>query len=307
MGVQKQIWQNTIIEEFFPDDSFASKATNDSQYVNQGKTVHIPNAGKPSGVVKNRANLPAEVKVRTDVDVQYDLEEFTTDPVRIPHAETVELSYSKRNSVLKQDKEELRSKAHQSILEKWAPTQAYRVTTSGEARDAYITEATGKRKAITTKDVLALATKFDLQNIPADNRYLLLDAVMYADILADMVESQKIGFFAQADAKKGIVGELYGFKVMKRSTVLRISSDGSIVKTSEGAKIAATDVAAGLAFHSDAVSVAMGEVVMFDSVSNPTYYGDIYSFLIRTGGAKRRNDNKGIFAIVEAVVEAVAE
>lgn len=301
MAVQKQIWQNTIIEDFFPDDSFASKATNDSQYVNQGKTVHIPNAGKPSSVVKNRTDLPAEVKVRTDVDVEYNLEEFTTDPVRIPHAETVELSYSKRNSVIKQDREELRSKAHQSILEAWAPVSANRVGTSGVSRNAYIASATGSRKSVTTKDVLAIQVKFDLQDVPAENRYLLLDAVMYADLLADMVESQKIGFFAQADAKKGIVGELYGFKVMKRSTVLRFASDGSLVKTSEGAKLNATDLAAGLAFQSDAVSVAMGEVVMFDSVSNPTYYGDIYSFLVRAGGSKRRNDNKGIFALVETV------
>lgn len=299
MAVQKQIWQNTIIEEFWPDDSFASKATNDSEYVNQGKTVHIPNAGAPSGVKKNRQTLPAEVKVRTDVDVTYDLDEFTTDPVRIPHADTVELSYSKRNSVISQDRNKLRNEAHQSILEKWAPDTKYRVTTTGASRDAYITNATGQRKALTTKDVLALQTKFDLQDVPAADRYLLLDAVMYNDLLGDMIESQKIGFFAQADAKKGIVGELYGFKVMKRSTVLRFTSAGALVKTSEGASLNATDLAAGLAFHKDAVSVAMGEVVMFDSVSNPTYYGDIYSFLVRTGGAKRRTDGKGIFAIVE--------
>lgn len=302
MAVQKQIWQNTIIEEFWPDDSFASKATNDSEYVNQGKTVHIPNAGAPSGVKKNRSTLPAEVKVRTDVDVTYDLDEFTTDPVRIPHADTVELSYSKRNSVISQDKNKLRNDAHQSILEKWAPDAKCRITTTGASRDAYITNATGQRKALTTKDVLALQTKFDLQDVPAADRYLLLDAVMYNDLLGDMIESQKIGFFAQADAKKGIVGELYGFKVMKRSTVLRFTSAGALVKTSESATLNATDLAAGLAFHKDAVSVAMGEVVMFDSVNNPTYYGDIYSFLVRTGGAKRRTDGKGIFAIVEGTV-----
>lgn len=302
MAVQKQIWQNTIIEEFWPDDSFASKATNDSEYVNQGKTVHIPNAGAPSGVKKNRKTLPAEVTVRTDVDVDYDLDEFTTDPVRIPHADTVELSYNKRNSVISQDRAKLRNDAHQSILEKWAPETSYRVSTTGAARVAHIKTATGQRKALTTTDVLTLQTKFDLQDVPAADRYLVLDAVMYADLLADMVESQKIGFFAQADAKKGIVGELYGFKVMKRSTVLRFTAAGALVKTTEGATLNATDLAAGLAFHKDAVSVAMGEVVMFDSMSNPTYYGDIYSFLVRAGGAKRRTDGKGIFAIVEGTV-----
>ena len=37
---------------------------------------------------------------------------------------------------------------------------------------------------------------------------------------------------------------------------------------------------------------------MFDSVDNPLYYGDIYSFLVRCGGAIRRYDKKGVYAII---------
>ena len=39
---------------------------------------------------------------------------------------------------------------------------------------------------------------------------------------------------------------------------------------------------------------------MFDDMGNPTYYGDIYSFLVRTGGSPRRYDGKGIAAIIES-------
>ena len=45
MAIQKELWQNTIIEGLFADNSFMSKAVNDDSYVNQGKKVHIPNAG----------------------------------------------------------------------------------------------------------------------------------------------------------------------------------------------------------------------------------------------------------------------
>ena len=74
MGVRKEIWQRTIIEGLFADESFLAKAVNDDVYVNEGKKVHIPNAGAPSGVAVDRSSLPAEVGTRTDVDVEYTLQ-----------------------------------------------------------------------------------------------------------------------------------------------------------------------------------------------------------------------------------------
>ena len=46
--------------------------------------------------------------------------------------------------------------------------------------------------------------------------------------------------------------------------------------------------------------VLLGDVKMFDSMDNPTYYGDSYSFLMRVGGKYRRYDKKGIYVIAEA-------
>ena len=44
---------------------------------------------------------------------------------------------------------------------------------------------------------------------------------------------------------------------------------------------------------------------MFDQVNNPLYYGDVYSFLVRVGGAIRRYDKKGVYAIVTDNATAV--
>src|SRR5690554_1746425 len=66
MAVEKEIWINTIIEGLFADNSFLSKAFNADEFVNLGKTVHIPNAGAGSTVVKNRSEFPAIVKSRSD-------------------------------------------------------------------------------------------------------------------------------------------------------------------------------------------------------------------------------------------------
>lgn len=298
MAIQKEIWAREIVNGLFADNSFASKATNDDMYVNEGKKVHIPNAGAPSKTKKNRTTVPATAVKRLDTDIEYELDEFTTDPVYIPNAETIELSYDKRNSVIYQDREQLIEDASQNLLYCWDPTNANSILTSGAGEDAYTDKATGKRKAITKEDVRRLMTRFDQQRIPQTDRYLLLDAVMYAQLLASMTETDNIGFFQAADVAKGIVGNLYGFNVMKRSQVLRYATGGTLSTWDTTGQ--ATDNAAGLAWHRGSVSRAMGEVKVFDSIDNPLYYGDVYSFLVRCGGAIRRNDKKGICAIIQA-------
>lgn len=296
MAVQKEIWQRTIVEGLFADNNFLSKAVNDDMYVNEGKKVHIPNAGAPSGVVLNRSSLPASVNKRTDQDVEYTLGELTTNPILIPHADMVELSYNKRNSVIDQDRKEIIFQAAEAMLAAWLPAAANRVRTTGTGVAAWTPSATGLRKKITPADVAALQLRMNQDNVPQTDRYLLLDANMYQQLLDGMTNTQAIGFFQAADVKRGIMGMLYGFEVMVRSTVYRFAVDGTL--KAYGADGAATDLAGGLAWQRDSLSRALGEVVMFDQTNNPLYYGDVYSFLVRVGGAIRRYDKKGVYAIV---------
>lgn len=297
MAVQKEIWQDTIIEGLFADNSFLSKAVNDDMYVNMGKKVHIPNAGAPSGVEVNRATLPGTVKKREDSDIEYSLDELTTNPILIPHADVVELSYSKRNSVVSQDRAILIEKASEQMLYNWAPASTEFVRTSGSAVAAHTASATGNRKAVTRKDIIALMNKFNSQDIPQTERYLLLDAIMYGQLLEDLTETDKNMFLASANAQKGILGQLYSFNIMMRSTVLRYATAGTLSKWSESGE--ATDNAAGLAWYKGSLSRALGEVKMFGKDDDPTYYGDIYSFLVRVGGKCRRADKKGVIALVQ--------
>ncbi len=303
MAVQKEIWQRDIIEGLFADNSFLSRAVNDDMYVKEGKRVHIPNAGAPSGVATNRDSLPATVRKRTDTDVDYALDELTTNPILIPYADMVELSYNKRNSVIDQDRKQLIFHAGEAMLAKWLPAAANRVQTTGMGVPAWTPSATGLRKAIRPADVAALQLRMNADNVPIEGRTLLLDANMYQQLLDGMTQTQAIGFFQAADVKRGVMGMLYGFEVMMRSTVYRFAVDGTI--KAYGADGAATDLAGGLAWQRDSLSRALGEVVMFDKADDPTYYGDIYSFLVRVGGVIRRYDKKGVYAIVTDTATAV--
>ena len=297
MAIQKEIWMAAIVEGLFASNSFLSKAFNADEYVNNGKIVHIPNAGAASGTKKNRTNLPATVTKRTDIDVTFPLDEYTTDPVLIPNADTVELSYDKRESVLRQDKLKLQDDVALDFVFNWSPVAAGCVETTGAEVDAYTDKATGKRKGICKADVLALMTKFNNDDIPQEGRYLLLDAQMYSQLLNSLTENENTAFLASADAQNGILGKLFSFNIMMRSRVALYTA--AKAPKAWGIAGAATDLAAGLAWHEQSVCRALGEVKVFENEGDATYYGDIYSFLVRAGGRIMREDKKGVIALVQ--------
>lgn len=296
MAVQKEIWMNSIVEGLFADNTFLSKAFNADMFVN-GKTVHIPNAGSPSGVVKNRKSFPATVKHRDDADLTFDLDEFTTDPIRIPHADTVELTYNKRESVLGQDKRMLFDTVANDFIYKWSPSSDYVLRTTGESVTAHLPNATGNRKKFVLADVEAAMAAFNDDDIPQEDRYMLLDSQMYRQLLSSMSEADSRAFHALADFSKGIIGKVMSFNFMMRSKAARYTAALNAKEwTTTGVT---TDQAAALAWHIDSVCRALGQTEMFESEDDPTYYGDIYSFLVRAGGRPMRNDVKGLIAIVQ--------
>lgn len=166
MALNKEIWLSTIVENFYPDNSFAAKSIDDSAFVNN-KTVHIPNAGKPSSVEINRKEKPAKINEREDNELTYDIDELTTDPIHISNVDTVELSYDKRNSVLANDRQQLQKAASQNLLYKWAGSLKTKLYTSGDAREAHTSSAsTGNRKKITKAIVMKAAVQFNKDDVP---------------------------------------------------------------------------------------------------------------------------------------------
>ena len=301
MPLQTEVWIDTLQENFFPDNSFVQKSEDDSQYVDN-KTVHVPNAGRPSKVQVNRRTKPAQPTERTDQDLTYELDELTSDPVHISHADTVELSYNKRSSIILNDKEEMRRVASELILQRWAKgaDSAHTILTDGAQRDAHTTQGTGRRLKMTDKVVHQIAIRMDKQDLPATGRYLIIDSDMYADLLDSLTEANRMAFLASADVSKGTVGRLYNIDIFSRSTVLRMKANGELITTPDGGD--ATEVAAGFAWQKSCVSRAMGKIEMFASEKDPQYYGDIYSFLMRLGGSHRRYDKKGLFLVAEGNV-----
>lgn len=216
--------------------------------------------------------------------------------------DTVELSYDKRQSVIANDRQELQRVANQNLLYRWAKNASL-IKTTGAAADAHTSDAaTGQRKKFSKAEVMAAMLRFNKDNVPMQGRYILLDAAMYAELLYDLTDKELSAFLNSANAQEGIIGRLYGFSFMQRSEVLRVDSKNAILPWT--GDDAADECAAALAWQEGCVSRAMGDVKMFQQMDDPIYYGDIYSFLVRTGGSMRRYDKKGVLLIAEDKVTA---
>ena len=301
MALQTQVWQKHLVEDFFPDDSFISRSVDDSEYVYY-RTVHVPSSGKPSDVKVNRSVLPAEVKQRVDTEVTYDMDELTTDPIRVSNAEEVELEYDKRASVLANDKKEIQRVASENILMRWAKgaDSANPILTSGGEREAHTDKGVGKRLKMTSEAIRQAALRMDRQGIPDHGRYMILDPDMYSDLLDSLTEANRFAFISSANVAKGTVGQLYGIDIFKRTKVLRMKSNGDLIGNDEAGE--ATEVAVGFAWQENSVSRAIGQCIMYPGLKNPQWYSDIFSFLLRVGGSHRRSDKKGLFLIAEGNV-----
>lgn len=302
MAIQVEVWQRDIVDHLFADDSFLSKAFDADSYVLAGSVVHIPQAGSPSGVKKNRTTLPATVVKRTDTDVTYALDEYTTDPRLIQDTEKTEASYDKRNSVISEDKANLLESVSNEFIYKWSPTTAAAILrTTGSAVAAHLPSATGNRNAVTVKDIAAAKVAMNKQNVPKADRYCIIDSDMHEQLLSSMTESAQIAFHAQADPANGTIGKLHGFSFYERSSAGRYTNAATPAPRLPDAAAAATDNGAAIFWQKNSVERALGQVKAFDNSGDPTYYGDVLSFLVRAGGRIRREDAKGVVALVQAV------
>lgn len=301
-AVQKEIWENWIADNLFKGVEFLRNCFRADEYVLMGKVVHIPQAGGAPAVVKNRTSLPATAAKRTDTDVTYPLDEYSTDPVIIPDADKVELSYDKIASVLGDHQGALTETAADNVLIAWSPAGATRIlrTTGTTTYAAHTTAATGTRKGFTLADVKAAKVKLDKDKVPGMDRYMLVSSDMWAQLEDELKVTTTRDYSALNDPANGVIAKLYGFNIMTTPNMPVYNNAGTPVVKAYGAAGATTDNEAVLCWHKGALELALGDIKFFENINDPQYYGDVYSALVRMGGRIRRNDEKGIVAIVQA-------
>jgi len=301
MAIQKEIWINDIVANLFMQNPHLNAAYNADGFVYEGKVVHIPNAGTKPLTTKNRSTYPGTVITRTDVDITFSLDEFSSDPIKIANADKYELSYDKRASVMGAQYNSIAEAIGTWFFYYWAPTvlaQMARCT----GTTAAATVGTGVRNILMLADIQNMQKLFNKQNIPQADRFAQLDADLYNQLLNQLNATTYRDFSAAMNLEAGVVGKLFGFTFLApRSTVLVYdNSTTPIPYDPTQTPVAATANAAGLFWHKDSVIRALGHNDFFENLNDPLYYGDVYSTLVRAGGRIRRNDGAGVAVLVQA-------
>jgi hypothetical protein len=302
MAIEKEIWRKDIQEAVFDDNSFLDDAFNADENVIGGAVVHIPQSGGAGNIEKNRSTFPATIRRRTDTDIVYVLDEYTSDPVKITDADKKELSYDKRKSVIGEDTEAVKQLVADDFLYKWAsslPAGSILLTT-GDAVAASAPGATGQRLAAVLGDLQRAQTEMDAQGVSEANRFAMIPARLRAQLfpIGSAVIQAMMQNVTPEERKKGIIGEVCGFKLRSRTKAAIYSNAGTL--KAPGAVSAVDDDEAIVCWQKNAVERAKGTIDFFEDLKNPTEYGDIYSMLVRAGGRRRRADDTGVITIRQA-------
>ena len=296
MAVTVEIWQNAIVKKLFKDNKWLDYMVNADEFVLAGKVVHIPQAGSNPNVVKNRSTFPAVVTKRTDTDITYQIAEFTTDPERIQNAEKYELSYDKTEYVLENHYQTLFDTACDNVLIDLAP-ETNIIRTTGAAVATHLDGTTGNRKKFVKEDLKKARALMNKRNIPKADRYAMIPSDMYEQLTedADLLKRDSAG---ELNLPEGVVGKLYGFYLLERSSVLTYTGTNPSVNP-YGALPNVDDCDAVLCWQKLSAERAKGDAEFFEDKSSPVYYGDVYSALLRISGRIRYDDESGMVAIVQ--------
>lgn len=291
MSLSVELWQDAIKETLFKANPHMDKCLIRDEYVLEGAVVHIPQAGAPADVVKNRSSVPATPVQRTDTEITYAIDELTTDPWFMPDRDLYELSYDKQMSMLKENMGNMNQYVGDNLFYSWAknvPTEKKIDTTGAE-------NILGN-KSITQADLIMLQNVLNNDNVPRDGRYLAVTSNQLMDFLNDSSLKQ---YFAinPINLAEGTVGKMFGFNIIERTSVIRTNSS-KVAKDPWAADAGGdlTDVA--LFWQETAVERAIGSIKAFEDIKNPLYYANLYSLLVRVGGRNTRGDNKGVGMLV---------
>lgn len=307
MALNQEQWLSDIQENLFKNNIIVNRAMSHDSFVNY-KTVHVPQAGANPTVTKNLGSFPATITQRADSELTYNMDTFYLTPIHIEKGQEIAfLSYDKRMSVLKQHVKTLEQTLTNNALYKWAGTGAARIVRTTGAADALALapSATGTRKAITLADIAKAKAILDNDNISQEGRILVMPSDIYNSHFLAISNVQQAYAYGSAVLPNGVVGKIFGFDIVIRSTVTVFDNTATpVIKTigdnGEPSAPAATDNLACIAYHPDYVAKAMGATQVMVNEDVAEYYGSIISSFQIFGASKLRTNQEGVVSIVQA-------
>lgn len=310
MALQVEIWVTDIQENLFFENEFLNLAVDHSEYI-VNSVVHIPQAGANPTVVKNRTELVANLQQRTDTEITYGIDNYTTDPFLVKNFEELQLSYDKRQSLLGQHISTLGDAIATNTLQTWAvdASTSHVIRTTGDnSTDAEVlpnSTATGGRNLLTKRDFARAAAIMDLDKVPKQGRYAVVPTAMYYNLFTDVELVANRARLSEDLIKMGVVGDIHGFKIIYRPYVVRYTNAAANNLRAADAANAATDCAGAICFSRFAVTQALGEIMVYLNEGEARSYGDIMSAEVNHGASFLRPNNFGRVSIAQGYTAPV--
>ncbi|MFZ4547542.1 MAG: hypothetical protein ACOYN4_08910 [Bacteroidales bacterium] len=287
--MNKQVWVDQLMENFYPDSSFLKHAKDFSSMV-ENDSINIAAAGLDPDVLINNTTYPIAIVQRVDTPIKIDLDKFETKNTLVRRPDAIEYAYNQLESVLMGHRNTLRAQTAIKAAHAFAP--------AGNTTDTPVIKTTGTlasgRRPLTIDDILSLKEKFDDANIPLEGRILVLNTKH----LSDLIKLDITSFKDITDITNGLPKTFAGFGILQLSKTAYFNAT-TLVKLGYGATPAGTDSFCSFAFHSNEVMKADGEVYMYMRENDPELRGTIVGFDKRFIAVPIRN--KGIGAIVSAL------
>lgn len=283
--LEKEIWVNQLMENFYPDSSFLKYARDFSALVDYN-AINMAEAGADPKVLVNNTTYPIKITQRVDKPLRIELDKFETENTLVRRPEAIEYSYDQLESVLMGHRNTLRAKTAMKAAHAYAPQKDSTYTPVIQTTGA----AVNGRKRLQIDDILLLKERYDNAMIPLEGRYLVLNPSHVTDLI--LFDAKNLGNLT--DLQNGKPKRFAGFNILQtastpkyNSSLQKIAFDGE----EEGNFCS-------FSFHSDEVMKADGDVFMYARENDPAERGTIVGFDKRFIALPIRN--KGVGAIVSA-------
>lgn len=259
-GVLTEVWTGELIKALRAGDkaTFLDGLPDYSQYA-ENDVIHMVDVGGDPEVLVNNTTYPIAIQQITDTDAVFSLDKFQTKPTSITDDELYALSYDKMSSVKERHAQALLVKKYAKAIHALAPdSNAAKTPVLKTTGDVEGGAATGRRM-LQRSDIIALKKRFDVMQVPAEDRRLVLCPDHVNDLL---MQDQK---FAEQyyNYTTGKIANLYGFQVYEFVNNPVYKTAGT--KVTFGTAAGANELQASVAFYGKMTFKATGSTKMYYS------------------------------------------
>ena len=274
-----EFFSEKIKDKLFESNAFLSTFDNHSEHL-VGRTVHLPQyVSTPDIMVDGVSSISGSYGYGFDtVDVQPEDLTYIIQSYRIPTFRVTDFQEAL-------NKPDIMGAIGRNEIAALNDVVAKKMLTKIGSDVVAGNKLTLAGSSFDHTDMLALAQKFDEQNILGE-RYVILTPQMYYSLLADTAVRNSKDFGLDT-LPKGVVNQVAGINIIVKPTVVK--TDGSGTVTEGGG----TDAA--LAYVSTSISVAYNSPKVYTQAGVPQLYGNSMSGEVLMGASISRKDGAGVF------------